>query len=174
MKWRAILLIPVALVMQSPAEDKKTAKDEKKEAKEAGKKETETPPQPRQKPMQIPADAKEIRPGIWRWVDKSDQPWIYWNTPFGVARSPEKPGAEIKPAEPVAPGQAGATAPAGAVEVDGVTMTEEGDSIRFERRTPFGASRLVKKKSELTADERRLWERAQAMKQVGSSPEPKK
>jgi hypothetical protein len=174
MNWYAILTISAVLVAASSAQEKKTSKDQKAEAKETEKTETETPPQRRQKPLQIPTDAKEIRPGLWRWVDKSGQPWIYWNSPFGVARSPEEPGKEIKPATQAAPEQSGSAGPDGAVEVDGVTIIEEGDSIRFERRTPFGVSKLAKKKSELTAEERRLWERARALKSAGSSPDSKK
>ena len=172
MRWYAILAIPAVLVAASSAQEKKTAKDQKPEAKEAEK--TETPPQRRQKPMQIPADAKEIRPGLWRWVDKSGQPWIYWNSPFGVARSPEEPGKEIKPATQAAPEQSGPAGPEGGVEVDGVTIIEEGDNVRFERRTPFGVSKLAKKKSELTGDEKRLWERARTLKAAAGSTDSKK
>ena len=167
MSWYAILL-PVVLAAQATGQEKQTSPGQKADAKKAGKADAETPKQPRQRPMEIPAEAKEIHPGVWRWVDKSGQPWIYWNSPFGVARSPEKPGGEIKPAAPTVPDHTPA-AQAGGVEVEGVTISDEGDNVRFERRTPFGLIKTVKKKSELSVDEKRLWDRAQSARHTPES-----
>jgi len=91
----------------------------------------------------IPKEAKQIEPYTWRHTDAQGEVWIYRKTPFGVVRYPE-PSAETKPAEEI---------PAG------MTAVEEGDTIRFERPTPFGKHGWSRAKTELTDLERKVWER---------------
>ncbi|MCX6618962.1 MAG: hypothetical protein NTZ98_23055 [Acidobacteria bacterium] len=91
----------------------------------------------------IPKEAKQIEPYTYRYTDAQGKIWIYRKTPFGVARFPEPP-PEAKPVEEIP---------------EGMTAVEDGDSIRFERPTPFGKHRWTRKKSELTELERRVWER---------------
>ncbi len=92
----------------------------------------------------IPKDAKQVEPYTYRHTDAQGKTWIYRKTPFGVVRFPEPTSAETTSAEEI-PG--------------GMTAVEEGDSIRFERPSPFGKYRWTRKKSELTELERKVWER---------------
>jgi len=105
---------------------------------------------------QIPKDAKEIEPYTYRHTDAQGKTWIYRKTPFGVVRFPEQPADQAKPIE---------EAP------ESMTAVEEGDSLRFERVTPFGKVRWTRKKSELTEMERKAWER-QRQKDAGAKPHP--
>jgi len=74
-----------------------------------------------------------------------------YRTPFGVLHSDGKTaGAQAKPQPPV-----------------DFKVTEEGDSLRFERPTPFGVWKWTRKKTELTEMERAAWEMAKA----GQSPQ---
>jgi len=116
------------------------------------------------RPIKIPDDAKEIRPGLWKAVDKSGQVWVYWNSPFGVVRAPEKPGDEIKPDMPKSTAAVSTDERKlnGPVTVDNITVEEDGETIRFERRLPFGPQRWSRKKTELNEEERRIWKQAQA------------
>jgi hypothetical protein len=91
----------------------------------------------------IPKEAKQIEPYTYRYTDAQGKTWIYRKTPFGVVRFPEPP-PEAKPVEEIP---------------EGMTAVEDGDSVRFERPTPFGKHRWTRKKSELTELERRVWER---------------
>jgi len=100
-------------------------------------------PAPPAAPTVIPKEAKQIEPYTWRYTDRQSQTWIYRKTPFGVVRYPEPP-PEAKPVETIP---------------EGMTATEEGDLIRFERPSPFGKYRWTRKKTELTDLEHRVWER---------------
>lgn len=114
---------------------------------------------PPPKPIKIPEDATEIRPGLWRATDKSGQAWLYWNAPFGVVRAPEKPGDEIRPDMPKPPGDGKLSGP---ITVDNITVEEDGETLRFERRLPFGPQKWSRKKTELNDEERRIWRQVQA------------
>lgn len=101
---------------------------------------------------EIPAGATEVSSGVFRHVDKDGKAWLYRRSPFGLLKTEDtgdRPAKKEPPAESLA---------------DGMTAVEEGDSIRFSRRSPFGRNEWVRKKSELTADEKGLWERQQARK----------
>src|SRR5438094_9214400 len=90
----------------------------------------------------IPAGATRVEPGTYNYTDAQGKKWIYRQTPFGLART------EDKPAERPAPPATGTT----------TTATEDGDTVRFERPGPFGIYRWQKKKTELDEDERAAWE----------------
>jgi len=102
----------------------------------------------------IPAGAKEIEPGLYRYTDSQGKTWLMRKTPFGVGKW------EDKPAEPVA---APNTVPA--------TITDLGDSYQFVRETPFGPSKWIRKKSELTDEEKSLVKQQQS-KHSGDSSQP--
>jgi hypothetical protein len=106
-------------------------------AADAPAKKVDPPPTP-VKLLQVPAGAVEIRPGSYRFVDSDGKAWVYRKTPFGVVRA-----AESQTAAPT-------------------TAKEDGDTIRFERPTPFGVDKWQKKKSELNSNERAIWEAQQA------------
>jgi hypothetical protein len=127
-------------------------------------------------PAGVPKGSTEIGQGRYRFVDKDNKVWIYRMTPFGFQRSPEdaqKPDAAEKSSEPAGDKEARrenerprtdtpfgkSKEPVGGMPV--TTATEVGDSIRFERQSPFGVYRWTRKKADLTADERKLWEQQQ-------------
>ncbi|MDP2996027.1 MAG: hypothetical protein Q8N47_00980 [Bryobacterales bacterium] len=65
-----------------------------------------------------------------------------YRTPFGVLHSDGKAAeGQAKPQPPV-----------------GFKVTEEGDSLRFERPSPFGVRKWTRKKTELTGTEKAAWE----------------
>jgi hypothetical protein len=109
---------------------------------------TNPPPKAASLPA-IPAGAKEVEPNLYRYTDPQGTAWLYRRTPFGISKW------EDKPATPAA-------AVDGAVQTK---VTDLGDSVRFERQTPFGVGKWVRKKSELTEDERALLDREQARQQ---------
>jgi hypothetical protein len=125
-------------------------------------------------PAGVPKGSTDVGQGRYRFVDKDNKAWIYRMTPFGFQRSPEDSvrtdGAEKASAtadeQPKSAGESNAPrtdTPFGkssepASGMPATKVTEQGDSIRFERQSPFGVYRWTRKKSELTAEERRLWE----------------
>lgn len=91
-------------------------------------------------PVTIPKDAVHNQDGTYSYTDKVGKKWRYVNTPFGVMRSEE-------------------TGPARAAEpVHWSKATDNGDTVIFELQTPFGPMRTVKKKSDLTDDDRAFLE----------------
>ena len=97
------------------------------------------------KPVEIPKGAVETEPGTYRFTDAQGKKWIYRKTPFGVARSEDRPAAD------------------GAVKITDqyleVKAVEDGEIIRFERPGPFGPYKWTAKKSELNEMERMVWNR---------------
>ncbi len=109
-----------------------------------------------EKPItEIPASAVQIEPGAYRYTDAKGKKWILFQTPFGIAKK-EDTGEPLrkKLQEPRV--------------MQGVKMTEDGDSLKFEREGPFGTYKWSKKKSELTDVEKAAWET-----QKGSSDKAK-
>ena len=89
----------------------------------------------------IPKDAVETEPGFYKWTDKDGKVWMYRRTPFGVSRWPAEPMYTKQ--QDTADQQ--------------TTAVEQGDSIRFERSTPFGKRTWVRKKTELNETEQAIW-----------------
>jgi hypothetical protein len=131
----AILLI-AGLPFVSLAEEKKTTKAPAPAAKKAA---------PDPAAVTIPADAKKNSDNTYEKTDEKGRTWIYAQTPFGITKY-EKTAASEKPAASAPPPQ-------------GYTAVEDGDSIRFERPSPFGKFVWSRKKTELTDEERAVWER---------------
>jgi hypothetical protein len=98
-------------------------------------------------PAQIPPDAVESEPGSFRYVDAKGTKWVYRRTPFGVARWQDDPAADA------------ARKAEYAKSFDDVTAIEDGNSIRFERPSPFGVYRWKQKKSDLNEMEQAVWAR---------------
>jgi hypothetical protein len=90
----------------------------------------------------VPKGAIEIEPNLFRYTDSYGKVWLARRTPFGLSTWEDKPAP---PAPVVAPD----TAPP-------VKATDLGDNVRFVKNSPFGVSTWVKKKSELT-DEEKDW-----------------
>jgi hypothetical protein len=118
-------------------------------AKAAPKAQKKTPVQPAKpspeqqaKAQQMPAvpeGAKQVGPNLYRYTDSSGKVWNYRKTPFGVSKWEETSTPAPQP-----------------VVSQPVSVTDLGDSYRFEKKTPFGASTWVSKKSELTDYEKSL------------------
>lgn len=88
----------------------------------------------------IPTGAVEVEPYLFRYQDASGKTWMYRQTPFGLSKWEETstPAAVEPPkSEPV-------------------VVTDLGDSVRFERNTPFGKGTWVRKKTELNDEEKAL------------------
>jgi hypothetical protein len=127
--------------------------------------------------LELPRGAKQIEANAWVYTDAQGKTWTYRRTPFGLVRLPGKPEnpteQKAAPRDVATPfGQVKTTATSGEVidNGDNVIAVEEGDSIRFERPSPFGKYRWVRKKTELTEMEKRVWEREsrnQAAKPAG-------
>jgi hypothetical protein len=93
----------------------------------------------------IPAGATQVEPNLYRYTDSNGKTWNYRQTPFGISRweatSSSAPEANPETSQP---------------KRDPVTVTDLGDSYRFEKKTPFGQSTWVRKKSALTDEEKAL------------------
>jgi hypothetical protein len=110
---------------------------------------------PAPKVVAIPKDAVQNPDGTYSYTDKDGKKWIYIKTPFGVMKNaaPDTPASTDPPPDSslTKPGDGSAKA------VDGLTKAiDKGDTVRFERASPFGPMSWEKKKSELTDDERRI------------------
>jgi hypothetical protein len=98
----------------------------------------------------IPEGAVETEPFTYHYTDPQGTKWIYRKTPFGVSRVEDKPVS--------------AEAAKKAQEekdrlIESTAAAEDGDTIRFERATPFGPMKWQRKKAELNEVERAVWDR---------------
>jgi hypothetical protein len=93
-------------------------------------------------PLTVPPDAVQVSPGLYRWTDKDGKGWMYRRTPFGVSRWQED--SEDTKQKAI---------------VQQTTAVEQGDSVRFERASPFGKQTWVKKKTDLDETEQKIWAR---------------
>jgi hypothetical protein len=93
-------------------------------------------------PLTVPASAVQVSPGLYRWTDKDGKAWMYRRTPFGVSRWEED--SEDTKQKAI---------------IQQTTAVEQGDSVRFERVSPFGKHTWVKKKTELDETEQKIWAR---------------
>jgi len=143
-----VLGLSAAFAEKQPAEKKKTESRKNAKADSA---------------VIIPADATEVTPGIYRHADSSGKNWLYRKTPFGVVKMEDKSPDANPPATPETHGNPFGGAPS-ASAAPNITAFEEGDTVRFERATPFGPYKWTRKKSELTADELQILERSRARK----------
>jgi hypothetical protein len=89
----------------------------------------------------VPQGATLVEPNLYRYTDSSGKIWMYRQTPFGLSKWEDTPAAAPQP--PAAQGEP-------------VSVVDLGDSVRFEKKTPFGATQWVRKKTELTDDEKAL------------------
>jgi hypothetical protein len=122
------------------ADDPKAKKDDSTKAK------TEAA----EKPLtEIPASAVEFEPGSYHYTDAKGKKWILRPTPFGIAKI-EDTGVPLRNKRKEDHG------------MDGVKVTESGDSVKFERPGPFGMYKWEKKKTDLDAGEKAAWEREKA------------
>ena len=104
----------------------------------------------------IPKDAVATATGLYRWTDKDGKVWTYRRTPFGVTRYPGDPLPDKHDTADVQ-----------------TTAREEGDSIRFERSSPFGKRTWLRKKTELNESEQAIWATQQKNKSATHAAEEK-
>ena len=103
-------------------------------------------------PQAIPDGATQAGPNLYRYTGNIGKTWLYSRTPFGLSRREEKS------ATPPVTGDSQL-----------VTVTDLGDSVRFERRVPFGITTWVTKKNELTDGEQAMLLREQLKNQAAPS-----
>lgn len=136
------LLLTVCLaglvLAQSKAGNTTTAKTKTKAAPAAA----EAAPGP-SGPISIPKDAVEVEPGLFEAKDAAGKTWHYTRTPFGVRRF-----------EPV---QLKDTTAEEASRIN--VIGQDGDSVKFERKTPWGSAKWSKKKDQLNAAEKLAMDR---------------
>jgi hypothetical protein len=97
---------------------------------------------PAAKPVpSIPKDAVKNPDGTYSYTDQQGQKWLYVNTPFGVMKN------AVKDADSQAPHVAVAT-----------KVVDKGETVRFEQSGPFGPISWEKKKTELTDQERQVFD----------------
>ena len=87
----------------------------------------------------VPKGAIEVEPYLYRYTDAQGKTWMMRRTPFGFSRWEDKPA-------PPQPAQVDTAPP--------IKATDLGDTVRFERPTPFGKNTWLRKKTELTDDEK--------------------
>ena len=96
--------------------------------------------------ISIPKDATQNPDGTYSWTDKDGKKWLYAKTPFGVMRSAATPAPPPNPS----------SSPATTATLQYVKATDKGDTVKFERTTPFGPVVWEKKKAELTVEEKSI------------------
>lgn len=100
-------------------------------------------------PAKLPEAAVETAPGVYRYTDAQGKVWEYRKTPFGLMK------AEVQPDK-----RAASAADADAAATPDLKVTEDGDTLRFEKPGPFGKFTWTRKKSDqLTDAEKKAWER---------------
>ncbi|MBI5280699.1 MAG: hypothetical protein HY858_03375 [Candidatus Solibacter usitatus] len=93
---------------------------------------------------ELPANAQKLREGVWTARDASGKVWYYTRSPFGYMRMDEAAYQQA----------------AKASEAPGVSLVAiEGETAKFERASPFGKSVWSRKVSELTEEERAVYEK---------------
>jgi hypothetical protein len=126
-------------------------------------------PKPAPAALTIPSGATRIDENTYVHTDAQGKTWTYRKTPFGLQKSERTAESAPYPLPETArdrqtPFSAEGTAapPQSTDTAEEVTVTESVDNVTFKRKTPFGNNTWTKKKSELTAEERALLERAKA------------
>ncbi|WP_031496111.1 hypothetical protein [Bryobacter aggregatus] len=118
----------------------------------ASKPDPKTPPvkrHPDGRPLGVPWAAVKIADGAWR-ITENGKPVIYRSTAFGFTKVSEEENGKIQRMIDGHPDE-NLEVPAG------MTVTEEGDKLRFKRITPFGPYEWVKDKKDLTGVEKAAW-----------------
>ena len=134
-----ILALMGAAVLLAQDKDTKQSQDNK-QSKDASKSEPpKTAPSEVPRSPQIPKEAIRVEPNLYRLVDAQGKTWFYRQLPFGVSKY------EDKPAEPTA-----------VSEQPAAIVRDLGDSVEFQRKTPFGTSKWIRKKADLTEEEKGL------------------
>jgi hypothetical protein len=123
----------------------------------------------------VPKGATEVEPGVHRHTDTSGKTYIYRKTPFGIVKSLEPASTpESSKTEASKTSSAPATpTPFGPVKTDTaaknqVKVVDRGDTLEFERPSPFGSYKWKKKKNDLTATEQEAWSQTRQESTTGT------
>jgi len=144
----------VAQTTASQTASQTTAAPAKKDAKSASAKK----PQPSTIQQNvIPKDAVANPDGTYSYTDKAGKKWIYGQTPFGISKVEDMGGTNggfsTTPLEQL------------------IKTTDNGETVKFEKQTPFGPAKWERKKSELTDQERKIYEQQHPQAQP-EQPQP--
>ena len=163
MKKLILILLPVALAIgqqrKTPKKKQAAAPQQSAVTQEAPAAAAQPVPPPappassNSEPPKVPAGAKEVEPYLFAFTDAQGKKWLYRQTPFGVVKWEDKPVTAAPMADNTNP----------------VVITDLGDSIRFSWKTPFGVQTWVRKKTELTDDEKAMIQREQDKR---AAPDP--
>ncbi len=113
-------------------------------------------------PAGVPANAKKLNEDTWRAVDEKGKVWHYQSSPFGWMKAPALSVSEQQKRDGVGD------------PLEGITVKEIGESLKFSRPGPFGAYNWTKKKTDLNDVEKAVWEREQKATAPKSSTAPVK
>ena len=167
---KRIFLVAMALLCSaaiSAARD--NAAPKKTQAKPAPKTAQKAPAPPA---WAIPASAERLDENTYRHTDGQGKVWYYRKTPFGVMKTEQAPDLTPQLSNEIArdrqspfAAQQAVAAHAGQMQdAEMLAVTETADTVTFTRGTPFGKSSWTRRKSDLTADERAMWDRAKQNK----------
>lgn len=135
---KTLILLAAITAVLSAAETKKPAKKADASASTAAPAPAAQPPD-----VSIPVGAVEGSDGSFHYTDAQGKKWLYRKTPFGVAKAEDKPAA-----------------PSTQNMEDTLTKaTDAGDSVNFEKPSPFGTVKWTKKKTDLDSNEQSVWDR---------------
>jgi hypothetical protein len=129
----------VLMIVVATAAADQTASNKKKTAKSTTVK---------VQPVTIPPDAVQIDANTYRYTDPAGKKWTYNRTPFGISKMEDKSGS----AEDAKRAQEDT-----AQLIESTKAVEDGDSIQFERASPFGTTHWKRYKTELNEMERAVW-----------------
>jgi hypothetical protein len=130
-----VLLSAIGLAAQAPASTKTTAQ----KAPGIARKTVAPPKTSTPVALTIPKDAVANPDGTYTWKDKQGKSWTFAHTPFGVMKS------------------ATSSAPSDSNSLAGIKAIDAGDKVRFETPSPFGVIKREKNKTDLTDEERNLY-----------------
>lgn len=147
-----ISVLTLALVAAAAAQQAKQAPKQAPAKQAAAKKQAAKPAEA----ITIPKDAVEVEPGTFAAKDAKGKMWHYRRTPFAVVRF--EPQIEKNDSRELA---------------EQITAFDDGgETIRFERKTPFGKAEWKRKKSELSESESLAWKRAAANRGSSAATKP--
>jgi len=146
MKHSIIPTIIVALSISGSISAQTTASQTQAQANQDAKSSPAKKAQPSTiQPVVIPKEAVANPDGSFSYTDKNGKKWIYGQTPFGISKVEDmrgtNTGASTTSLEQL------------------IKTTDNGDAVKFERQTPFGTVKWERKKSELTDQERTIYEK---------------
>ena len=121
------------------------------------------PARPEPARMILPKGAVPIGAATYSYTDPQGKKWIYRDTPFGLARA-EDQGT-------LAAAQAPADPQTLAKQLEQIKTHDAGDSVRFERKGPFGVYRWTARKTNLGPLEQAAWDRDRARPSEASERE---